>query len=361
MSKSDGESEKVTATQTDPWGPAVPFVKQFLEKIGANLNNLDATPAQKAAFANLEASASAGNPWTTQINGVADGQFGFGSNSGDITKALADYSTRMAPVADGSMLDLSKNPELQAMLSKVGTDAKNAVMSQFAGAGMTGSSLEQGAIANGITQAELPLLLSQYNTERGNQTAAAGKLFDASTGAATTAQGLDTSALAQRVGGVDTAAKAVAADTWGPSQILNLEQQQSGIPWQHLSQIAAMLLPAAGLGNSQNGTSSTSSESSSMSLGGIGSAISGIAALFSDERVKEDIEPVGTLEDGSTIYRYRYKGDPSKTFHIGLIAQEVEKKTPSAVLEIGGVKAVDYKKATNKAARMACDADKDGD
>ena len=74
----------------------------------------------------------------------------------------------------------------------------------------------------------------------------------------------------------------------------------------------------------------------------------GIGNLFkmvpSDQRLKEDIEPVGALFDGTPVYGYRYKGAPA--YHIGLMAQDVEKTTPHAVIEINGYKAVDYHAAT---------------
>jgi len=81
-------------------------------------------------------------------------------------------------------------------------------------------------------------------------------------------------------------------------------------------------------------------------------AIGGAGALakFSDIRVKDDIERVGTLNDGIPIYRYRYKGSP--TTEIGVIAQDVERVMPEAVKEIGGLKLVDYKKVTNYSADL---------
>jgi hypothetical protein len=82
--------------------------------------------------------------------------------------------------------------------------------------------------------------------------------------------------------------------------------------------------------------------------GGAGS-LAGMAAFFSDRRLKEDIAQVGTLFDGTPVYRYRYIGH--NAFQIGLMAQDVEKTTPEAVVEINGFKAVEYKAATEKAAR----------
>jgi hypothetical protein len=79
-----------------------------------------------------------------------------------------------------------------------------------------------------------------------------------------------------------------------------------------------------------------------------GSTVLGSMLTASDARVKDDITPVGTLDDGKTVYRFRYKGDPSGRTHIGLMAQEVEQSKPEAVVEIFGVKLVDYRKATER-------------
>ena len=70
--------------------------------------------------------------------------------------------------------------------------------------------------------------------------------------------------------------------------------------------------------------------------------------FFSDERLKDDMEPIGKTFDGQTIYRYRMGGDPRT--RIGLSAQKVEKKHPAAVGLAGGFKWVDYGKATDAAA-----------
>jgi len=86
-----------------------------------------------------------------------------------------------------------------------------------------------------------------------------------------------------------------------------------------------------------------------------GNAISGLGnlatSIFSDERLKEDIDKIGELVDGQPVYRYRYIGD--NVFRIGLMAQDVEKTNPDAVTEVGGYKAVDYGKATRFAGDLS--------
>jgi hypothetical protein len=62
----------------------------------------------------------------------------------------------------------------------------------------------------------------------------------------------------------------------------------------------------------------------------------------SDERMKEDIDRVGTVfafdEDAERkklpIYEYQYKDDPVSLRHVGPMAQDVKKVDPSAVTNI---------------------------
>jgi hypothetical protein len=76
-------------------------------------------------------------------------------------------------------------------------------------------------------------------------------------------------------------------------------------------------------------------------LFGLGGKLIGL----SDERAKKDIKKVGEME-GHALYSYKYKkgkGDGKR--HVGVIAQEVEKKRPDAVSRRSdGLRQVDYGK-----------------
>jgi hypothetical protein len=65
----------------------------------------------------------------------------------------------------------------------------------------------------------------------------------------------------------------------------------------------------------------------------------------SDRRLKTRIKAVGRLDNGLTVYRYRYKaGGPE---HIGVMADEVAIIKPEAYVKGGaggGFDAVDYAK-----------------
>lgn len=65
---------------------------------------------------------------------------------------------------------------------------------------------------------------------------------------------------------------------------------------------------------------------------------------FSDKRLKKNIKKIGKTNDGQNLYKYEYKG--SNEPQIGLMAGEVEKKHPDAVITTpSGFKAVNYDKA----------------
>jgi hypothetical protein len=79
------------------------------------------------------------------------------------------------------------------------------------------------------------------------------------------------------------------------------------------------------------------------SLGGAG------IMAFSDVRLKENIKPIGVMENGLTLYSFEYvdeiKSHPlaGEGIHVGVMAQEVEQVFPYAVKTLDdGYKVVDY-------------------
>lgn len=87
-------------------------------------------------------------------------------------------------------------------------------------------------------------------------------------------------------------------------------------------------------------------------LPGVGSMMPSFGtAGISDERLKENKSRVGKLFDGQDVWAYNYIGDDVP--HIGLMAQEVERHYPDAVIDVGGVKAVRYDRATKFSSALA--------
>lgn len=83
-------------------------------------------------------------------------------------------------------------------------------------------------------------------------------------------------------------------------------------------------------------------------LGGI-FGLGGKLIGLSDERAKKDIEKRGEI-DGMGLYAFRYKGQDDNTPKtIGLMAQEVKRKRPEAIVNRpDGLMSVDYEKALKK-------------
>ena len=115
----------------------------------------------------------------------------------------------------------------------------------------------------------------------------------------------------------------------GLTALYNQYLQQQGYPFQ-TTQFLANIAEGTGALSGSNTTTTQPSP------------------FFSDERLKDDIEPIGKTFDGENIVKFRYKGSPQK--HIGLLAQDVEKHHPEAVGLAGGFKTVDYDAATKDAA-----------
>jgi hypothetical protein len=95
--------------------------------------------------------------------------------------------------------------------------------------------------------------------------------------------------------------------------------------------------------NQQMGNYQAQNQNWQNTMGGILGAGAGLLQA-SDERIKENIVPMGTVfaadQDGKRkqlpISEWSYKGDPER--HVGPMAQDVQKVDPGAVKEIGGVK-----------------------
>jgi hypothetical protein len=75
------------------------------------------------------------------------------------------------------------------------------------------------------------------------------------------------------------------------------------------------------------------------SPGGAGTT-PGLSGIFSDRRLKTNIERISTRPDGLGVYEFEYIWGGGK--HIGLMAQEVLDIYPDAVGSVGGYYTVDY-------------------
>lgn len=76
-------------------------------------------------------------------------------------------------------------------------------------------------------------------------------------------------------------------------------------------------------------------------MGGIFGTIGTLGSLaLSDRRLKHDIRKVGTLDNGLNVYAYKLMH--SRPTQIGLMADEVADVNPDAVVDVNGIKMVNY-------------------
>lgn len=126
-------------------------------------------------------------------------------------------------------------------------------------------------------------------------------------------------------------------DTANKQQVYNNQLPQQNFQNQ--------LQKAGGIAGADQNLAGNAQKDKDSDKGLLGSAIGGVASLFSDERVKKDVEKfdAGQFLDGLTGYKYKYK-DPSmgKGKQVGVMAQDIEKEVPEMVKETSHGKMVDY-------------------
>lgn len=365
-----GGDTKTTQTQqssqTDPWAPAQPALMDLLGKIGGL--NTGVTSDQSNALATLSQAASGIPNYGNAAGGVVNQAFGTSTapQQGMLGDAYQNYIKQLTPDASGANLDPYKTPGFGDALGTLTNDITNQVKSVYAGSGRdpSGAGSFAGSLGRGLMQGEAPVIQSQFNQNKANQLGAAGNLFSAggtTAGGLTSQQMQELAAKFQGISGASTIPGLLTQPGSTQLQVANTAQAQPG---QNLSQLEQLLAPIAALGAQTQGQGTQTTESSKSLLSNVLGAGTGIAGILgttgafgsagwlapmlamSDERVKEDIQPIGETHDGQTLYSYNYIGEDLP--RVGLLAQEVERRDPGAVIDIGGLKAVDYNRALAK-------------
>lgn len=356
MGKSDTQTQSQTqATTSQPWAPTIAPITDLINKISSQ--NPALTSGQSQALGNLNDSAAAIPNFGGDAAGAVAKMFGMDTDPqiGMLNDTLNSYKTNIGATASGAELDPYSTPGFGTALDTLSKDITNKVKGVYAGSGRdpSGAGSFAGTLGRGLSEGLAPVISDQFNKNKANQLAAAGNLYGAGNTTASGITGQQSSELASNRSALDSVGLLSSIFTNPASTQLAAADASQAKPLENINAMLAPLLQAAGLGGTSTGTSSgTVSQSQnplSNIIGGASGAI-GLLKLLSDERAKDDIEPIGLLNDGQTIVRFRYKGEPEH--RIGLIAQDVERFVPDAVSEHGGLKFVDHKKATDQAAEI---------
>lgn len=347
-------------SKTEPWGPAQQPLMDLIGKYSglAGSGATDVTAGQTAGLNAINAAAGSAGALTPQAAAGVMRMFGTDTSPqiGMLSGGLDKLNTNLGATASGAELDPYATPGFSDAIKTMTNDITNQVKGVYNASGRapSGAGSFAGSLGRGLTQSIAPIIASQFNTNKQNQMGAARSLFDANTG---TVGGMLSAGQIpfQNIATGAGLLPGLISSYLSPAQAkFGAESAKVGLPFENLKNI---LGPLAGLGalggqNTGSGTSVTTQPQSTLSnvIGGATAAAS-ILALLSDERAKDDIEPIGKLHDGQDVVRFKYKG--SDKTEIGLIAQDVARFEPTAVGFRGGLLHINPRRATDRAAAMA--------
>ncbi len=339
--------------KTDPWAPATPLLEGLIAKYGGV--NTDVTAGQTSALNNLQTAAGGIPNMLPNATGAVSNLFGSSTapQAGMLSGGLDTLNTRLGGMANGNELNPYGTPGFADAIGTMTNDITDKVKGVYAAAGRdpSGAGSFGQSLGRGLTQGLSPVIQSQFNTNNSNRINAANTLFGANTGTATGINSLNQTQLQNGLSGLQGAGMLTALGLQPAQAQLAAATTAQNQPITNLQSLLGAGLGLAGAGNSSTGVS-TQTPANNPFMNILGGLTTGAGLLFSDRRLKENERDVGMLFDGTPVKSYNYKGDD--TPQIGLMAQDIERHNPdaNAVHEVAGFKAVDYRAATNRAARM---------
>lgn len=270
--KSKEQKQTDQNSQTDPWAPTHPLLKSFIDDLGGLWGGRD-TAATGSAIDDLIGELRKDRTGDTGgYRSVYKDLIDTPDRTGVIDKAYGDLQSRLNPVASGANLNITENPHLQRLMQQVGDDAANRVNAQFAAAGRDLSPNNSIEVGKGVTQAQLPLLMDQYNREQSRTDAAIRDLFGGGLDSSRTQTGMDVARGGLRKAGADME-KTLADDdrdwtTQSLAKIVDLEKLRSQLPFEQAGWLAELLYGAAGLGNQSQGTATSTGKKTGFGITG---------------------------------------------------------------------------------------------
>ena len=306
-------AKSTTTQKADPWKPAQPFLKAGLQDAADlyDAGGFKIDPYGGDMVARYDPLRSMGDQMAP---GLAQGAMGGLSGASSAVQGAMDPNARSA--GWGQVIQNTINSIMPG------------INSSFAGSGMTGSELHAQNLAKGLSAGVAGVENDAWQRGMDRSLAAAGMV-----------PGLNSAGF-----NISDFLRGVGQERQGQEQseisadVLKDQQAKSA----SLSAIQDFMALVSGVGG-QFGTQSSTSKQSPGLLGILGLGLQAAPLVFSDRRVKEDIKKIGEADNGLPIYQYRYKaGGP---VHIGVMAQDVQKKSPAAVKNVNGILAVDYARA----------------
>jgi len=252
-----GPQQTTTTDQTsttEPWGPAQPALKQGL-KTGMQLQKRwgKATPAELEAFKQMKGNARFAQGYMPNQQDLISNLYagaGFGERDQDIRDAMDANRQMLSPYLQKGYLDPMTNPYLQPAIEQARSGSYSDVSDKFRAGGRSFSGAMGDAVARGMTNAALPMLLGQYNTNVQAQQGAGQQAMQAAQGGAAA---LDQSN-AQRMAAQMAAPGQIANLNIPQNMMLEAEARRRNIPLDVLTRTMGLFSGAGALGGQTTGS-----------------------------------------------------------------------------------------------------------
>tara|TARA_R110000824_G_scaffold16347_5_gene67887 strand:- start:4727 stop:5869 length:1143 start_codon:yes stop_codon:yes gene_type:complete len=376
-------AQKKTTTTAGPWGPQQPYLKFGLEAAKNQLMQgmpdyypgqtmVDVDPATQAGWDATTGYATSPQAQAQQAAAMQSlmGTYGTAGaaqkyGTGLLGNLGQDQFAGLTPFSGGQYGDLLAGKvdtaHLQPTIDAMGHDIRKSFEPQMAALRDQGTAYQRGGGSRGalqnervmnelsgqLTRAAAPMYSQAYQQAQAMRMPAAqmgigaqqygqglgmqgGQLAQGSMGLANQVQGMPL----QMYGALGQVGKEKMG--YGQEQINRDMQKYNYDMMKNRQSLQDYMRNVTG----QYGGTSTTLAPGASGLSKLGKVASIVAPWIpSDVRIKENIEPIGNY-DGLGVYSYNYIG--SDVPQVGVMAQEVEKKIPEAVMEIGGIKHVNY-------------------
>lgn len=274
-----GSSEQTQTSRSSltPWGPVSGALNTFASGLRAPTAGLNET--EQGAVNEWTRTGQGGHGFADQYGRVANGLLTPTDYGGYARNAYTNLRGNLGAYASGAMLDPANNPYFAGLMTQLGDNAANRINASFAAAGRDMSGANQNAVAQGITEAQLPVLAQMYQQNQDRQFQANGMLQGAGYGLSGLLSNLDTEEANRQIAGIQAGNSAMDARTWGPQQVLSAQGAGRQIPIQSAQAYSGILGDLASRFGEQGSTQTAQTQSSPSIMDMIGQVV-GIGATL---------------------------------------------------------------------------------
>ena len=319
-----GGGTQVSTSTTEPWEEQKPYLTGGFKEAQRIYNRGAPGYYPGETLAGFDPMQKAGQQATL---GYAMGPRAAGQQAAAEASLVRGLSGKIDPSAYNPMVNALSSNVISNLQGKILPGIRQQQVMYQPGGSSRGALEQNKAVTNAVTQGMTKPLADMYTnayTQAQNRALQSGQLYPSIMAAPLNMYGA--------MGDVGAQRRAMTQSTI--DRDMDRYQYQATAPQQQLANYMKMVT-----GNYGGTTTQTSPGPSGLDQAAKVVGIMGTIAGMSDARMKENIEFDGTWK-GHNVYTYNFKG--SNTRSRGVMAQEIEITRPDAVMEIEGIKHVNY-------------------